>query len=229
MKIYEETPALRAAHHTVVTPHATIKAEHIIICTDRFAPQLGKLSQEVYQVQTFLMASEVLSDDQIACLFSEKEYMVWDTHLIYNYYRITAQKRLLLGGGDLLSTYANKSWHHYWPVFKRLQRYLKRKFPASTIQFSYSWPGLIGISKDIAPLAGHDIADTSLYYIAACTGLTIAAALGMYSAEHILHDRTDLDAYFSPYRTFTIGSVTGKIMGKKASFAISNLLKMEGL
>jgi glycine/D-amino acid oxidase-like deaminating enzyme len=92
------------------------------------------------------------------------------------------------------------------------------------LQFEQFWPGLIGLSKDIAPIAGRDKKYPSIYYIAAAAGLPIAAALGNYCADHIVDNRDDLKDYFSPYRKFPIGGFMQRIIGTKLSFALSNLI-----
>jgi len=222
--IFEETPVLEIHDHCVVTPHAKIYADYIVVCTDRYMPDLGLLTQQVYHVQTFLMASQVLSDKQIATIFPNKKLMVWDTDLVYTYFRMTGDNRLLLGGGDLLSTYASQETHHYASIIKKLTSYINHKFPKLDIQFEQIWPGLIGISKDIIPFAGRDKDKPYLYYVSAAAGLPIAAALGRYSAESLIDGATEFDVYFSPYRTFFISGVKQSILGKKASFAISNFI-----
>ncbi|MBV8660770.1 MAG: FAD-binding oxidoreductase, partial [Candidatus Dependentiae bacterium] len=222
--IFEETPVLNIEDHVVMTAHAKITADFIVVCTDRFMPELGLLKQEIYQVQTFLMASQVLSDEQVKTIFPDKDLMVWDTDFIYNYFRITSEKRLLLGGGNMVASYASKATHDYTPMAKQLTSYLEDKFPSSNIQFEFMWPGLIGVSKDIAPIAGCDKNKSYLYYIAGAAGLPIAATLGRYSAENLIDGNKDLDDYFSPYRKFPISGTTQSILGKKLSFALSHLI-----
>ena len=225
VQIYEETPVTAIHDYTLTTLHADISAEFIILCTDRFTPDLGLLSQEVFHAQTFLMISQVLTDQEIRNIFPTKNYLVWDTDMIYSYFRITADNRLLLGGGNMWSTYANEK-HNYQAMIKKLTKYFAKKFPQVNVQFEQLWSGLIGISKDIAPIAGRDRTQQNLYYISATAGLPIAAALGKYSAEHLLEGRNDLQDYFSPYRSFPVGGIVQKILGNTISFGLSNLLKM---
>lgn len=107
--------------------------------------------------------------------------------------------------------------------------FVKKTFPQIDIQFEYQWPGLIGVSKDVGPIAGPDTKYPHIYYIAASAGLPVATALAQYSAQHILHGRKDLDASFSPYRKFFIPTIIQKIIGKKLSFAISNFMAQKTL
>lgn len=222
--IFEETPVLQIDGHTVVTAQAKIEAEHIVVCVDRFLPQLGMLSQDVYHAQTFVMASAPLSEKQIRQIFPEKSYMVWDTELIYNYFRLTKDNRLLLGGGDLFTTYLEEK-HNYRRIVAKLTSYLEKTFPNNGIYFEYMWPGLIGLSKDIGPIAGRDKDHKHMYYVTAATGLPIAATLGRYAIEHLFDNRTDFDVVFDPYRKFPVGGFVQKIIGTKMSFALCNVIK----
>ncbi len=206
----------------VETPYGSIQADHIVVCTDRFLPDLGKLTSEIYQVQTFLMMSAPLSDDQVRQLFPNRNLMVWDTDLIYHYFRLGRDNRLMLGGATLWSTYASKAHYHNRHMYTLLSRYFTRKFPQLSINFEYMWPGLIGVTKDIMPIAGPENASSSLYYVSGAAGLPWAAALGRYAAESILDGRNDLDHYFSPQRKFFIGKGLQSVLGKKLSFALSN-------
>src|SRR4029079_4960862 len=121
---------------------------HIIVCTDRFEPALSQsLWDKIYHVQTFLMLSTPLSDAQVKSIFPDKPFMVWATDMIYNYSRLTGDKRLMVGGSDLFYTYMNES-HNNVRVTKKLIGYAHKHFPLANLEFEYIWPGIVGISKD---------------------------------------------------------------------------------
>ena len=69
VEIYEETPAISIEENGVKTPFGTILADYIVLCTDRFTPQLGKLTYDLYHAQTSLLLSAPLTDAQLAALF----------------------------------------------------------------------------------------------------------------------------------------------------------------
>lgn len=227
--IFEESPVISIQNNYVLTPIAKVKAQHIIVCTDHFAANLPALKDKIYHVQTFVMLSSSLSPAQIQSIFPKKQYMVWDTELIYQYYRLTSDNRLILGGGSLLYTYASQEKHNNRHMIKKLTKYWTKKFPKSSPTFEYIWPGLIGVSKDLMPITGRDAKMPSVYYIAAATGLPWAAALGAYSAEHIINNDMRFDHYFSPDRPFTLGPAIQTFLGKKITFALSNFLKVGSL
>jgi gamma-glutamylputrescine oxidase len=228
VQIYEETPAISIHNNVVKTPHATIKADHIIVCTDHFEPAASLLWDSVYHVQTFLMMSQPLSEGQVKKIFPTKRFMVWDTDMVYQYFRLTGDNRLMLGGSDLLYTYANES-HNNNRVAKKLMRYFHRKFPNVTVEFEYIWPGIIGISKDVFPVAGLSVNMPSVYYIAGACGLPFAAALGAHCVDRIINNNTEFDEYFSPYRKFVIGSTMQRLLGTRLTFALSNFLSVGSL
>lgn len=228
VQVYEETPAVEIHDKKVVTPQGNIGADHIIICTDRFEPAASILWDKIFHVQTFLMLSSPLSSAQVKTIFPERLFMVWDTDMIYNYYRLTGDNRLMLGGSDLFYTYMNES-HNNARVTKKLLAYAHKHFPAANLEFEYIWPGLIGISKDIFPIAGFDEKMPSVYYIAGACGLPVAAALGTHCADRIVNNNTEFDQYLSPYRSFKLGSFTQRILGTRLTFALSNFLAVGSL
>jgi gamma-glutamylputrescine oxidase len=221
--VYEETPAIKLDPHLVTTPYGTIRAGKVVLCTDRFIPELHKLTYEIYPIQTFLMVSAPLTEREIAAIFPAGPMMVWDTALIYTYFRITGENRLMLGGSTLMGTYAGKAQHDNMHAFAKLQAYFKTRFPQVSPQFEYIWPGLIGVSKDIIPLAGRDAQDSSLYYVGAAAGLPWAAALGRYSADALIDGRSEFDEFFSPYRPFRFGHFSQALLGTRLTFALSHI------
>lgn len=231
IQIYENTPAININHNKVITPHGTISAKHIIMCTDYHTPDLlPEMKYAMYHVQTFILISKPLTDSQMKEIFPNKKFMAWDTDMIYHYFRPTVDNRILVGGASLYYTFASKPAHNNQYMIKDLSTYFYTKFPhAKFVEFEAIWPGIIGISKDIFPIAGFDKNIPSVYYATACAGLPFAAALGDYAAQAVLHKRTDLDHYFSPYRKFALGKTVQKILGTKLTFALNNFFTVKSL
>ncbi|MGE0010337.1 MAG: NAD(P)/FAD-dependent oxidoreductase [Candidatus Babeliales bacterium] len=223
IRIYEETPAIKLEPNRVITPYGAIKATYVVLCTDRFMPELDKLTYDIFPLQTFLMISAPLTDTEVKNIFTQAPMMAWDTALIYTYWRMTGDNRLMLGGSTLLGTYAGYAQHDNVGGYNRLADYFKKRFPGVKTQFDYMWPGLIGVSKDILPLAGRDAHDDSLYYVGACAGLPWAAALGRYAADALIDGRSDHDDCFSPYRSFKFGKTVQTILGNRLTFALSHV------
>ena len=149
VEIYEDTPALSVGDHCIETPHGKVTADKVVLCIDRFLPDFEQsaVADTVASMQTFLMISEPLSDKQVQELFPGGSLMVWDTDILYTYYRLTSNNRLLLGGGSWFSLYDMREAFSNKHVRNQLLRYYKKHFPQLHISFRYFWPGLT--QKDI--------------------------------------------------------------------------------
>lgn len=228
IQIFQESPVIKIHPNGVSTIYGFVEADYIIVCVDRFLPNVcKKLNDYVYQAQTFILLSSPLNDDDVKKIFPEKNLMVWDTDFIYQYYRIFENNRFLIGGSDLISIFWGKEKHNNYKMFKKLKSYTEDKFPDIKMNFEYFWPGLIGVSKDIMPIADNDPTHKNIYYISAAAGLPWAAALGNYAAHRVIDNDNHMDKYFSLDRKFPISGLKQKILGKRISFALSNLVTLK--
>jgi gamma-glutamylputrescine oxidase len=222
VKVFERTLVTKILPNGVVTPNGRVSAKHVVVCGDRFIPDLGALEKEIYHVQTFLGISKPLSNEDVRKIFPEDRMMVWDTDLVYNYFRVTGDNRLLLGGGDVLYTYARKISGNTERFKNRLTSYFRNKFPDLQIELEYVWPGMLGVSKDLLPIMGADEKMENVWYVGAATGLPWATALGVYAAEKILDGRNEFDEDFSWRRKFIIGPRLQALLTTPATYAVSH-------
>ncbi len=222
VRIYEDTEVTEITSENVFTPRGKVRAGAVILATDRFTPELGKLSKTIYHAQTFLSISAPLSDTEAHAIFPQQPLMVWDSDLIYQYYRLIGGNRMLLGGGNMFSTYAKREALDIRGIARKLASYFEKKFPQVSIRWEYLWPGLIGITKDLLPVAGQDEKMPHVYYAGAGAGLPWSAACGRYIAEKIIAGRNDFDVFFSPSRRFFVPDSVQTVIGTKAAFGISN-------
>lgn len=220
--LYEKTPAVRIHAHGIDTPDGRVHAKHIIVCLDRFIPDISTLRKEIYHVQTFLGISKPLKDSIIHRIFPDERMMVWDTNLVYNYFRATGQGRILLGGGDLLYTYARALSHNTTRFKRRLTAYFNNKCPDIPIELEYVWPGMLGVSKDLLPIMGPDTTLENVWYVGAATGLPWAAALGIYAADRIIMGRNEFDEMFSWRRKFIINPRIQTLLSTPVTYAVSH-------
>lgn len=222
VRIYEGTAARRIEEHEVRTDHQSIRADKVMVCTDRFLPELGIIPQEIYHAQTFLAVSRPLADGDIVRLFPQKPLMVWDTDLIYQYFRLIGGGRLLLGAASLLHTYGRRENHEPRGILRKMKAYVARAFPGLNVEWEFLWPGMLGVSKDFLPLAGKHPRFRDSYFMGGAAGLPWAAALASYMADKMIEGRDDLDGHFSPDRPFPVGRGLQAALSKPLSFALSH-------
>ena len=218
VQIYEDAAALSRDGETVTVGEFSVKAKNIVVCTD-FRP-FGMLNyqKQIYHAQTFLTVSKPLSAEQVKKIFPNDKLMVWDTDLIYQYYRLSGEQRLIFGASSLIYTYLPFSVQKPIGIVSKIKRYLNDKFELDDLEIDYIWPGLIGVTKDFLPVAGK-IKDGNVYYIAGVAGLPWAAALGQYIAQKIVQNRDEYDMLFTSERAFPIKRNFG---AKPLTFAISH-------
>ncbi len=240
LKVFEQTPALKIVDHLVTTPNGQIEAQKIIICADRWLPNLiPALKPEIYHVQTFLGITSPLTPTELKSIFPTDHLMVWDTSLIYNYFRITGDNRLLIGGGDLVYTYAKNQSNNTTRAAARLTHYLKTKFPHLNLTLTHVWPGLLGVTPDLLPILGTLPQNPHITYLSCATGLPWAAALGHLTAELIIepsqssaltaNKTTELSSAellndFSPTRKFPLNPRLASVISTPLTFATSHVI-----
>lgn len=219
VRIFEETPAVTLARGRVETPRGSVSAPHVVVCLDRFAPELG-VASDTWHAQTFLIVSEPLDRGLRESLFPDGPMLAWDTDLIYQYFRLTGDGRLLVGGGTLRETYGRTRHGGHTP--KRLERFARKTFPAlAQVRFESTWPGLIGVTRDLLPLAGFTPQLPEQLQAVCAAGLPWSVLAGQAAARTIAGASTDLDGHFSPARHFALTGFAS-ILPVPLSFALSH-------
>jgi gamma-glutamylputrescine oxidase len=88
------------------THAGSVTADHIIVAIDKMDPSISPVAHEAFHAQTFLSVTEPLPDRELRILFLSGEQMhFWYSKLVYSYFRLTGDNRLLLGGGTPVTTY----------------------------------------------------------------------------------------------------------------------------
>jgi len=221
-QLYERSRVTRVSGDGVTTDHGSVRARHVVVCADRFIPDLGALRDEIYHVQTFLGVSRPLDEAELRKVSGSERVLTWDSDLIYNYFRVVGGERLLLGGGDLLSTYSRSPAVRIARHARRLTSSFHQRFPDVRLELESVWSGMLGVSKDLLPVMGPDRLHANVWYVGAATGLPWAAALGLYAADRILGGRDDFDQAFSPARRFVIGRRVQALLSTPLTYALSH-------
>jgi gamma-glutamylputrescine oxidase len=155
-------------------------------------------------------------------IFPDDRLMVWDTDLIYQYFRVTGDGRLLLGGSNLRSMYSHSERRPSRRVAQQLYGYLAMHFPSLTLEIEHLWSGLIGVTPDFAPVVGRYETLPGVHFAGAGAGLPWSAALGEYVAQKITEGRAEPDEILSPRRPFPIGRRVQGLVGKPAAFMLNH-------
>jgi predicted PurR-regulated permease PerM len=97
MQVFESTEMERLDDHTIYTHGGSITADRVIIAVDKLGTAISPLAEEIFHAQTFMSVSAPLTDRELGLLFpSGKQMQCWDSKMVYSYFRLTGDNRLLL-------------------------------------------------------------------------------------------------------------------------------------
>ena len=135
------------------------------------------------------MATRPLSDDEISDI-NPHRLAVYDSRFVLDYYRITADNRLMFGSGTNYSGRPNAD------IAAQLRPALNRVFPQlNNIDIDYAWSGMDGIIINRIPQVGQ--IDDSLYYIQGYSGhgIALSHSLANMTARAIAGDSVEFNLF----------------------------------
>lgn len=135
----------------VYTQRFIFEANKVLLCTNAYSPRIDPyFVDKVVPTRAQCLVTEPLPEPLLdTCGYSDYGYM---------YYRMTFDKRLLIGGGRKQhkalenDTTDDRTTH---PVQNTLENYLKHHFPeAEGVPVVRRWSGIMGFTADHLPLVG---------------------------------------------------------------------------
>ena len=149
--IYEQSPVLKIERGTkakVVTEHGSVTADNVVIAGNAYHFIERKLRGRLFPVNSFIVASEPLSDDLVRQI-NPRDLAVCDPNYILTYFRLSADKRLLFGGRF---TYFGSDPE---VIKKNLTPRLLKIWPQlANTKFDFGWGGTIGVTANRVPQMG---------------------------------------------------------------------------
>ena len=226
VSIYEGSEVKGFKGNMVKTHMGSVKAAKIIFCMDKIKKDLSPFAKNIYHAQTFLSISEILEPEDVQSLFPNGNFQCWDSDLVYSYFRLTGDKRLLLGGGSMLTTFSPNDVTSP-SVINGVIKKFKEKFPhLHHLEFMQYWPGRIDTTRDLIPTVAIDPRAPHVHFVLGCVGLPWATLCGDFAARHAFDDASCTDhmcyEYFRPNRDFLIPLWMEKFLGKQVVFSLNN-------
>lgn len=159
-KIFEQSPVTKISYGdnpAVHTEKGTIKADYVVICGNAYLGNLVPyLDKRVLPSTSCIVATEPLSDEQLDQTL-RKDVAVCDSRTALDYYRLSADKRMLFGG---LSNYTGLEPRNVEAI---MQAKINKVFPSLRgVPLDYQWSGQMAISVRRMPQMGR-IQDNVMY------------------------------------------------------------------
>jgi glycine/D-amino acid oxidase-like deaminating enzyme len=183
VRIAENTRVTRVRrngdHLEVVTPDGVVRARRVALATNVFRPLLRRLRFTTVPVYDYVLATESLTEDQLAALRWDPAIGVGDSGNQFHYYRITPDRRILWGGYDAIYHFGRsiEQQHEERPeTFTILAEHFHETFPQlEGIRFTHRWAGVIDTSTRFSASFGTAHRGLSSYALG-FTGLGVGAS-----------------------------------------------------
>jgi gamma-glutamylputrescine oxidase len=191
--VYECSPVVRVERGTspaVHTAEGVVRARQIVLCGNAYlGDAVPELKDKVMPVSTQVVTTEPLGEDTARRLMPSGA-CVEDCNYMLDYYRMTADHRLLFGGGTVYggSTPAD--------IVGKLRPHLRRTFPElADVGIDFAWSGNFALTLTRIPHMGRLDANTYFTHGYSGHGVTTTHLAGRLIAEAISSQSERFDAF----------------------------------
>jgi len=224
-KIYENSPAthiLEGVEPTITTPSGTVRCQHVIMCANAYLDQLEPgIAKKIMPVGTFIIATEPLSTDLAQSLIRDDEGVV-DINFVLNYWRRSADNRMLFGGRVSYSGLAP------FDLKQTMGNTMRDIYPQlNNAQVEYAWGGNVAITVNRLPHFGR--VGTNIYFAHGFSGhgILFTGLAGKLMAEAVQGTAERFDVFTRiPHMSFPGGALMRKpaLVLAMAYFKLRDLL-----
>ncbi|MEE4661551.1 MAG: FAD-binding oxidoreductase [Halieaceae bacterium] len=197
-QIFENTrvSAIRhGARPQVITEHGVVTADKVILAGNAYHRlERRKLRGKLFPASLGNMATEPLTEAQVESV-NPRDLAVYDCRFVLDYYRLTADKRLMFGGGTNYSGKDAKS------VSGELLPAMLRVFPQlAGVKIEFEWTGMAGIVINRIPQLGKT--SDNVYYLQGYSGHGIATShiMSEILANAVAGEMTECDYFASMFQ-----------------------------
>lgn len=194
-KIFEQSRVThidKGAKPVAYTGQGSVTAAHMVVCGNAYlGDAVPELSGRIMSVSSQIVTTEVLGAE-LTQKMMPAGFCLEDCNYLLDYYRITADHRLLFGGGVVYSGSEPTD------IIKRLHPHILRTFPyLKDKKIEFAWSGNFALTLTRMPHIGR-LSD-SVYFIQGDSGhgVTTCHLLGRLAAEVIDHQAQRFDVFAS--------------------------------
>jgi glycine/D-amino acid oxidase-like deaminating enzyme len=220
----------------------SVRARKVVLATNAYTHYLVPgLSARFLPLYDYVLVSEPLTASEREAIGWEKGQAVTDARTFFNYYRLTADGRILWGTSEAVYFRGNRvdpTCDHSPAHYDALRTSFRRHFPQlSGLQFPYAWGGPICSTTRLTPFFGRAVGGRLTYGLG-YTGHGIGSTrLAGKILSHLVLDRPSPLRQLAmvrrkpfpyppePLRTLAVAAVTRALRRADASASPSLLLR----
>jgi gamma-glutamylputrescine oxidase len=193
-QIFEGTRALSfdagGSSVRVVTPHGEVRARHLVLCGNVYLGATApSLTSKIMAVATYIVATEPLGEARARQLIANNA-AVSDMNWVLDYFRRSADQRLLFGGR------VNYSGLKSFDAPSATRARMLRVFPQlADVRIEYAWGGEVDITLNRAPHFGR--LAPQVYFLQGFSGhgIALTGIAGKLVAEAIAGTAERFDVF----------------------------------
>lgn len=208
-KIFESTRALalssatQANRASVRTAAGLVRPRFTVLCGNAYlGATVPALQSKIMGVSTYIVATEPLAAERARQLIANNA-AVSDMNWVLDYFRLSADRRLLFGGRVNYSDLAS------FDAPGATRKRMLRVFPQlADLQIQYSWGGYVDITVNRAPHFGRLAPDSYFLQGFSGQGLALASIAGKLVAEAVAGTAERFDVFAAiPHGSFPGGAL----------------------
>ncbi len=174
VKVYENTPVLEISSRpkfTLKTPSGLVTSEKLVFATNAYSHLFPEIRRKQVPAFTYMISTESLSEDQLNPIGWQGCEGVEDARNLIHYYRVTPDRRLVMGGGPVGLTYGgNLDADSSQSAWEHLEEHMRWLFPSLTgARVTHRWGGPFSVTLDLTPALGF-VGDQRAVYSVGCIG-----------------------------------------------------------
>ena len=203
-RIFENTQALSYADGAEVrirTAQGGVRCRQLVLCGNAYlGPLAPSLARRILGVGTYIIATEPLDAARARSLLPSNA-AVADVNWILDYFRLSADHRILFGGRVSYSALEPKR------LAESMRRRMVRVFPQiADVKVEYTWGGYLDITRSRAPDFGR--LAPNVFYLQGFSGhgMSLTGLAGQLVAEAVAGTAERFDVFARlPHRDFPGG------------------------
>ncbi len=197
-----DAPADAAAPVRVSTPRGAVRCRHVALCGNAYLGSMApELARKILAVATYVVATEPLGAARAAALIRNNA-AVSDSNWVLDYFRRSADHRLLFGGR------VSYSGLDPFDTARATRARMLAVFPQlADVRIDYAWGGYVDITRNRAPHFGRLAPNVFFLQGFSGHGLALTGIAGKLLAEAIVGTASRFDVFARiPHRDFPGGA-----------------------
>jgi gamma-glutamylputrescine oxidase len=197
VRIHENSVAYLIEHGrkpVVKTSQGTVRCSFVVLAGNVYLAEYGdslapSISTRIMPVGTYMIATEPMGEDRADALLRHRA-AASDTNFVLDYFRVSADHRLLFGAGDSYSASTPRN------LVQKIRKNMLKVFPQlSDLDLPFAWGGFADITMNRSPDFGR--MDANIYYLQGFSGhgLVSSGMAGKLAAEAVAGQAERFDLF----------------------------------